>query len=297
MKVLFTILTLMALIVGAITAFAVTTEQQIASDRWSAHDLEPASKQGDPSNGEYIANIAGCVVCHTNTAINGALLAGGVMIKTPFGDFISPNISTSKQAGIGDWSDEQFAKAILLGLNEAGKHYYPTFPYNAYTNLSAQDIADVFAWIKTVAPSDGKNKPHQLSIIMQYRALIAFWKALYFKPKASDALADRGAYLVNGPTHCAECHSPRNALGGITSTAMSGNSRGPDGEPVPGISATDLEQWVLEDIDLFLEVGITPSGDSTGGHMADVIEYNTSFLTAEDRLAIARYLKSEKNLK
>jgi len=296
MKVLFTILALVGFIVGAVTAYAVTTAQQNASDRWNAYLTKPAAKPGDPSNGEYIANIAGCVVCHTHYAEGGALLAGGVVIETPFGIFITPNITMSKQAGIGDWSDKQFAKAVLLGLNDAGNHYYPAFPYNAYTNMSAQDITDLFAWIKTVAPSSEKNQTHQLSAIAQYRTPIGAWKALYFKSKASDALDERGAYLVNGPTHCAECHSPRNFLGGITGDSMNGNSRGPDGEAVPGISASDLEQWAIEDINLFLEVGITPSGDLTGGHMADVIEYNTSFLTPEDRLAIARYLKSENNL-
>ena len=296
MKSLLVMLALVSLVAGAIAAYTVSTEQQRASDRWNTFLQKPAATAGDANNGEYIAHIAGCIVCHTDYAEDGALLAGGVVIETPFGQFITPNISMSKQAGIGGWSDEQFAKAVLLGLDEAGKHYYPAFPYNAYTNMSAQDIADLFAWIKTVTPSDSLNKPHQLSVIARYRTPIGAWKALYFKPKASDALDDRGAYLVNGPTHCAECHSPRNRLGGITNNTMSGNSRGPDGESVPGISATDLEQWAIEDIDLFLEVGVTPSGDSSGGHMADVIEYNTSFLTAEDRLAIARYLKSEDNL-
>ncbi|MEE9335133.1 MAG: cytochrome c [Granulosicoccaceae bacterium] len=295
MKRLFPAVLLIGITLGVVTAFAMATTRSKASERWHAFLQKPATQPGDPSHGEYLANIAGCVGCHTNYGNNGALLAGGVAIETPFGTFLTPNISISGESGIGGWSDEQFAKALVLGTNHSGEHYYPAFPYNAYTNMSAQDIADVFAWIKTIAPANNKNSPHQLSLIARFRPPISLWKSLYFKPMAKPATGNRGAYLVSGPGHCAECHSQRNLLGGLTTTKLNGNTRGPDGETVPGISVTDLAQWAIEDIDLFLEVGITPSGDSTGGHMADVIEYNTSFLTSKDRQAIARYLKSESN--
>jgi len=84
-------------------------------------------------------------------------------------------------------------------------------------------------------------------------------------------------------------------LGGLTSRSLTGNSRGPDGESVPGITAADLSEWSVEDLELFLEVGITLTGDFTGGHMADVIEYGTGQLSGEDRTSIAQYLLSEAN--
>ncbi len=295
MKLFLTVVLLVSTALAALAAYATTITQKKLSERWASYTENPAPRLGDPALGKYIANIAGCVGCHTNNAANGTLLAGGVIMATPFGDFITPNISMSGQSGIGGWTDEQFAKALILGTNESGQHYYPSFPYNAYSNLSAQDIVDVFSWIKTVAPASETNRPHQLNLLAKFRQPISLWKSLYFKPRTNATNSDRGAYLINGPGHCAECHSQRNLLGGIISNTLSGNTRGPEGEAVPGISTSDLAQWTIEDIDLFLEVGITASGDSTGGHMADVIEYNTSFLTSEDRQAIAHYLKSENN--
>ena len=136
---------------------------------------------------------------------------------------------------------------------------------------------------------------HDIPWPLSLRPSLVPWKALYFNPLRKIDTEDRGAYLVNGPAHCAECHSPRNLLGGLSERALSGNKRGPEGESVPGISSANLSEWTVEDLELFLEVGITPSGDFTGGHMADVIEFSTGLLTADDRTAIANYLLSEDN--
>ena len=161
--------------------------------------------------------------------------------------------------------------------------------------MDKQDMVDLKAWINTVGPVSDEAPEHELIWPMTIRPSLVAWKALFFDPTRQIADGHRGEYLVNGPTHCAECHSPRNLLGGLSSLALSGNTRGPDGEAVPGISVQDLADWTKEDIELFLEVGVTLEGDFTGGHMADVVDYSTSQLTLSDRSAIADYLLSDMN--
>lgn len=250
---------------------------------------------GDQKRGEYVASMGGCIACHTNFAEGGATLAGGVPIVTPFGTLYSPNITSDSTAGIGQWTTDEFLIAMSVGVSPEDKHYYPAFPYISYSVMSVQDLVDLKTWLDTVEPSSKTSLEHDVVWPVSYRPLMLIWKALFFDPLRVADFADRGSYLVNGPGHCAECHAPRNLLGGITSRSLSGNSRGPDGESVPGITSNDLSEWSAEDLELFLEVGITVSGDFTGGHMTDVIEYGTSQLNNEDRSAIAHYLLSDAN--
>lgn len=250
---------------------------------------------GDANRGEYVANMGGCIACHTDLENGGKPLAGGVALETPFGTFYSPNITSDTTAGIGSWTESDFIIALSVGIAPNGSHYYPAFPYTSYSVLTPQDIVDLKTWLDTVQPVESSAPTHDIAWPVSIRSTLLLWKALFFEPTREVDIGNRGEYLVNGPTHCAECHSSRNWLGGLSKRTLSGNKRGPEGHAVPAITLADLGDWTKEDMELFLEVGITPAGDFAGGHMTDVIEYSTGRLTAEDRSAIADYLLSESN--
>ena len=283
-----------ALLVAGCT-FAYLQVNDLESKKIRALLAESERISGDSKRGEYVAIMGGCIACHTNFDDGGEPLAGGVPIKTPFGTFYSPNITSDPNAGIGQWTIDDFLIAMSVGLSPDDKHYFPAFPYTAYSVMSVQELVDLKAWLDTVEPVTTKAPDHDVVWPISLRPGLLLWKALFFNPLRTTDTVDRGSYLVNGPGHCAECHSPRNRLGGLTSRSLTGNSRGPDGESVPGITAADLSEWSVEDLELFLEVGITLTGDFTGGHMADVIEYGTGQLSGEDRTSIAQYLLSEAN--
>ena len=281
------------LVVSTIYTYLVAREQTFSKIDSLLENSRSVS--GDAVRGEYVAIAAGCIACHTNFDEGGELLAGGVAITTPFGTFYSPNISSDEHAGIGKWSTDEFLLALAMGLSPDRKHYYPAFPYTSYTAMSIQDIVDLKAWLHTVLPVSPKAPDHEVVWPISMRFGLQFWKALYFEPLPANDVTDRGRYLVAGPGHCAGCHAPRNLLGGLRTRSLTGNSRGPDGNSVPGITSGDLAMWSVEDLELFFEIGITPAGDFTGGHMADVIEHGTGRMSLEDRSAIARYLLSEAN--
>jgi mono/diheme cytochrome c family protein len=253
----------------------------------------------DLANGQTTFNAGGCSSCH---AVPGQpdrfKLGGGLAIPSPFGTFYAPNISPDPADGIGRWTEAQFVTAVTKGISPEGTHYFPAFPYTSYAHARPEDIADLFAYLKTLPPVSGKVRDHDVPFPFNIRRNIGIWKLLFmddepFKPDAArSAQWNRGAYLVNGLGHCAECHSPRNFLGGIMASQRFAGGPNMEGEGfVPNITPKGIGDWSEKDIAYFLETGDMPDGDSAGGSMVRVIK-NTSQLSPGDRAAIANYLKS-----
>jgi mono/diheme cytochrome c family protein len=252
----------------------------------------------DLENGKVMFYAGGCASCHASTGQRDATrLGGGLALESRFGTFYAPNISPDRDDGIGRWNEADFITALSKGTSPQGQHYYPAFPYTSYQRIALDDARDLFAYLRTLPAVAGKAQPHQVPFPLNWRRLLGGWKFLFldgqpFRPDPSkSAQWNRGAYLVNGPGHCAECHSPRNLLGGIEAGRFAG---GPDIEGkgwVPNITQKGLADYSEKDIAYLLETGQTPDGDSVGGAMTAVIR-NTSQLPAADREAMAVYLKS-----
>jgi mono/diheme cytochrome c family protein len=253
----------------------------------------------DVANGEVIFNAGGCASCHAvPDQPDRTRLGGGVAIKSPFGTFYAPNISSDPTYGIGKWTDDQFVSAVMHGVSPGGQHYFPAFPYTSYQHARREDVLDLFAYLKTLPAVAGKVRDHDVSFPFNIRRNIGIWKFLFMdgKPFVADSTKspqwNRGAYLVNSFGHCAECHSPRNALGGIISGERFAGGPNPEGEGwVPNITQKRLGAWSVKDIAYFLKTGELPDGDSVGGAMTRVIK-NTSQLPDADIAAMADYLKS-----
>jgi len=251
-----------------------------------------------PQNGEIIFNAGGCSSCHAvPNQPDRTRLGGGLAIPSPFGTFYAPNISQDPTNGIGRWSEADFVNAVKKGISPEGEHYFPAFPYTSYSHATVQDVRDLFAYLKTLPAVPGKVRDHDLPFPFNIRRNVGIWKLLFmdgrlFVPdQARSPSWNRGAYLVNSFGHCAECHSPRNFLGGIIASQRFAGGPDPDGKGwVPNITRKGLSDWSDKDIAYFLESGMTPDGDSAGGSMVAVIK-NTSQLPAADRAAIAEYVK------
>ncbi|MBA2399631.1 MAG: cytochrome c [Bradyrhizobium sp.] len=251
------------------------------------------------ANGLTTFNAGGCSSCHAVPNQPDRLkLGGGLPMPSPFGTFNVPNISPDPKDGIGRWSEADFVTAVLKGTSPAGAHYFPAFPYASYQHARVEDVRDLFAYLKTLAPVTGKARDHDVPFPFNVRRNVGVWKFLFMdgKPFTADASRsaqwNRGAYLVNSLGHCAECHSPRNFLGGIVDIKRFAGGPNPEGEGwVPNITQKRLSDWSAKDFSYFLESGLTPDGDTAGGAMARVIR-NTSQLSPEDRTAMAEYLKS-----
>jgi mono/diheme cytochrome c family protein len=264
--------------------------------RWSA---SAAPYTPNAVNGEIIFNAGGCSSCHAVPNQPDRLrLGGGVAIPSPFGTFYAPNISPDPDDGIGRWSEADFVNAVMKGISPEETHYFPALPYTSYAHATVQDVRDLFAYLRTLPPVKGKVRDHDLPFPFNIRRNVGIWKLLFFDnrlfvPDQSRSPSwNRGAYLVNSFGHCAECHSPRNFLGGIIASQRFAGGPDPEGEGwVQNITQKGLGDWNVKDIAYFLETGQTPDGDSAGGSMVRVIK-NTSQLSDQDRDAIAEYVKS-----
>jgi mono/diheme cytochrome c family protein len=262
------------------------------------------------ANGQTMFNIGGCASCHAvpdkdPQKVDRTRLGGGLALPCPFGTFYVPNISPDPKDGIGSWSEADFVTALWDGTAPDGSHLFPAFPYPSYRHMELNDVRDLFAYLKTLPPVANKVRGPDLAFPFNIRRAVGIWKLLFLHggPFARDpsksAEWNRGAYLVNGPGHCAECHSPRNFMGGITESERFAGGPSPDGKSwVPNITPAGLGHWgsdhiawSAKDIASFLSDGMDPSGDYAGGAMAEVIA-NTSLLSPQDRAAIAAYLVS-----
>ncbi|WP_434624620.1 c-type cytochrome [Azospirillum sp. B2RO_4] len=284
-----------------LTALSVLLPLAVAGG--SARAAGEASAGDAVQRGAYIFNAAGCLGCHTDDKGGGQPLAGGRALATPFGTFHTPNITPDPVHGIGRWSDADFIRALREGVGPDGAHLFPAFPYASYTRMTDRDLLDLKAYLFSRPAVAAPNKPHDLTPPFSWRFLLPVWQWLYLTPgpvpddPAKPPAWNRGRYLVDALGHCAECHSPRTLLGGLDSDRyLAGNPDGPDGDKVPGITGAKgkggIGGWSDGDLTLFLETGLTPEGDVAGGAMGEVVRNTTSKLTAEDRAAIAAYLKT-----
>ena len=287
------ILVVVLAVIGAAAFWFITMPATVSASALGPHtpNLE---------NGKTMFYAGGCASCHaTPNQEDKTRLGGGLGLKSDFGTFFAPNISPDRNDGIGGWSEANFVTAMWKGTSPDGSHYYPVFPYTSYQRMRMEDVRDLFAYLKTLPPVQGKVRDHDLPIHFKIRRMLGGWKFLFldgrqFAPDPSkSAQWNRGAYLVNGAGHCAECHSPRNLLGGIVDSQRFAGGPDPEGGDgwVPNITQAGIGDYSERDIERILETGDMPNGDSVGGSMTAVVG-NTSKLTAEDRAAIAVYVKS-----
>ncbi|PBB28591.1 MULTISPECIES: cytochrome c [unclassified Mesorhizobium] len=259
---------------------------------------------GDAIKGKRIFYAGGCTSCHAKPGSQGDArlqLVGGLQLKTPFGTFVPPNISQDPKDGIGAWSVDDLANAMLKGVSPSGEHFYPAFPYASYARMKPSDIADLYAFLKTLPAIAGKAPDNSLGFPFNIRRGIGLWKRLYLNNQPVVALASSapdpvvaGRYLVEGPGHCGECHTPRDFAGGTKKGDWLAGAVAAEGSGiVPNITSGKggLANWSEADIANYLETGFTPNFDSVGGAMVDV-QRNMAELTAGDRAAIAAYLKA-----
>jgi mono/diheme cytochrome c family protein len=263
-----------------------------------ARDDGRLQEGGDPAKGQLIFAAGDCASCHAKPGQSDRLrLGGGLALSSPFGTFRPPNISPDPVDGIGSWRAADLANALVGGVSPQGTHYYPVFPYPSYTGMRVEDINDLMAYLRTLPPVSGRAPENRPLLLYRIRRFVGFWKLMFFQEGQSfftptgDAVRDRGGYLVESVSHCAECHSSRNLLGAIKPPSRFAGATDPEGTGyMPNITPRHIGHWSEADIAEMLKSGNTPDHGRVGSSMADVVT-NTAMLSQSDRDAIARYIK------
>jgi mono/diheme cytochrome c family protein len=258
---------------------------------------------GDPQDftelerGRYLSVLSDCQSCHTRQG--GQAFAGGRAIETPFGNILAPNITPDAATGIGAWTDEQFDDAVRRGIGRKGEHLYPAMPFTAYTKMSRDDVLAIRAYLDSLSPVSNQVVANQLPFPFSVRASMRFWRALYFTegeyvpdPKKSAEL-NRGGFLVDGPSHCGACHTPKTFLGGdkVSQYLEGGSIQDWYAPDITNDEVRGLGKWSPDDLVTYLRSGHNRITAATGP-MAETITFSTSKMDEGDLRAIAAYLKS-----
>ena len=251
--------------------------------------------------GRLVFLASNCQTCHTDEDNNGPPLAGGRELVSEFGTYYSPNITPDKETGIGNWSDEDFVRALREGVAPDGRYYYPSFPFTSYTMMRRDDMLALKAYLFSLPAVKKKNREHELPLYMRVVPSAMIWNKAYFEPgefRPDPGQSDewnRGAYLSLAMGHCIECHTPRKGLGIMIEDKLYAGVQDLDGEAVPNITQhrkTGIGRWSVDDLVYFFQTGLTLSGDVTGGKMAGIVDDSLSKLPPEDQRAMAVYFKS-----
>jgi mono/diheme cytochrome c family protein len=250
------------------------------------------------ARGAYLAQAGNCMGCHT--AQGGRPYAGGRNLSTPFGTFITPNITPDRTTGIGQWSEQDFWRALHEGKSRDGRPLYPAFPYTEYTKITREDSDAIFAHLQTLAPVAQNNPPSKINFPYNFQPLLSLWRAVYFKPgiyqpeTAKSREWNRGAYLVQGLGHCNACHAERNPLGATGGDKLGGGQIMGSNWYAPSLTSrleAGSADWPTEEIIQLFTTGISPRS-AASGPMAEVVRQSLQHLSKEDARAMAVYLKS-----
>lgn len=278
-------------VLAAGTGWWITAPQRVDASEF-------AGLVGVPARGALVFHAGGCASCHSAEGARGEaklILSGGRAFASDFGTFYAPNLSTDADHGIGGWSVTDLANAMIHGTSPEGQHYYPAFPYASYARVSPQDIADLHAYLTTLPADATPDRGHDLAFPFTLRRGLGLWKALYASAdwQVTGDLSEveaRGRYLAEALGHCAECHTPRGALGGLDRDRWMAGAPNPSGQGnIPNITPAKLD-WSEADLVAYFTSGFTPDYDTAGGSMASVVE-SLAQLPDADRAALAAYLK------
>jgi mono/diheme cytochrome c family protein len=250
------------------------------------------------AKGEYLARMGDCVACHSKPG--GKPYAGGLYINTPFGSLPTPNLTPDRETGIGDWTDDDFYRAVHLGIRKDGANLYPGLPYQWFTHVTRADVMAIKAYLFSLPPVHAPTPPNKLMFPFSIRTGITGWNALYFKPgpytpdPTQSPVWNRGAYIVTGLGHCAACHTPKNvAQAPIASEAFAGGNV--DDWYAPNITSNPKEgigAWSQATIVSYLKKGAASGKGVAFGPMAQTVHDSLSHMTDSDLNAIAVYLKT-----
>lgn len=285
----------LVLVAGIATYHFLTRSDPAPGSAPALHGVGVAATQ--VVRGEYLARAADCVACHTTAG--GKPFAGGLAFKLPFGTLYSSNITADKETGIGNWSDEDFVRALHDGIRHDGQRLYPAFPYTSYSLLSRDDVLAIKAYLFSLPTVSQRTPEPELSFPFNQRWAMGFWNAAFFKSERYTPVAgqsaqwNQGAYLAKGLAHCAECHTPRNfAFALDVRNDLAGAVV--NGWQAPNITsdpARGIGKWTDAQLFQYLRFGHAPGRGSAGGPMGEAVENSLQYLDPEDTQALITYLR------
>lgn len=286
---------LVVLVIAGAIAYLVLNRHDDAPGKAPA--LAGASGPDPVARGEYLAQAADCVACHT--VPGGQPFAGGLAFKLPFGTLYASNITADAETGIGSWSEDDFVRAVREGIAKDGSRLYPVFPYTSYTLMSRDDVLAIKAYLFSLPKVRASVPGNDLAFPFNQRWVLGFWNAAFFRsrrfagdPGQSEAW-NRGAYLA-ALGHCGECHTPRNAGYGLDHGRefAGAEQQGWRAYNISSDARFGIGAWSAQDLQAYLHTGHADGRGSASGPMGEVIENSLRHLAPADIDALATFVRA-----
>lgn len=259
------------------------------------------------ANGEVLYHAGGCVSCHQPSPdlkdVAADVPAGGAPLHTPVGTLYPMNLTPDPETGIGKWTDLQFLNAVMRGISPEGENLIPALPYTSYAHMKPEDVLDIRAYLATLAPVKSPEKEPDIAALPLIRRGVGLWKwvgldTTPWKPDPSQSDKwNRGSYLVNGPGHCQECHTPRNVFMALDESRAFAGGPHPEGKGrVPSLlGLIERGRYTdVADIASALQYGEVMGYDKLSSGGMGQVQRNISQLPESDIQAIADYIASLK---
>ena len=170
------------------------------------------------ARGKYLVEgVNGCVACHSPADlskpgapyIEGKEGSGQVWPDKQLTWLVAPNITSDKETGAGNWSDDVLARAIREGIGHDGRALFPVMPYTNFKSMSEEDLASVIVYMRTLPAVQSQlpqtRIPFPLNLLI--KSLPEPITTAVGSPDLSTAVS-RGAYLVKMGS-CTDCHTPQ----------------------------------------------------------------------------------------
>jgi mono/diheme cytochrome c family protein len=266
--------------------------------------VAPAATPALIARGAYLARLGDCAACHS--VPGKPAYSGGLRMGIPIGAIYTSNITPDANNGIERMSLDDFDRALRFGVAE-GHSLYPAMPFTSYYNTRPDDVAALYTYFKFGVPAAAvPNRPNDIAFPLSMRWPLTFWRWLfapspkpYAAPPGMDSQISQGAYFVEGLGHCGECHTPRAIAMQMKATTPAGGAAYLSGAVIENYFAPSLRNagpgtlgtWSEDELAQFLKTGSNADGIAFGS-MSDVIIHSTQYMTPEDALATAKYLKT-----
>ena len=287
-------------LVAVIISVGYTTREGTTTPRVAPLKFNPTVARLE--RGRYIVEgPAHCFQCHSELdwerpgaqPKQGKKGSGTIFIEDGMEWLVAPNITPDRETGAGNWTDEQFARAIREGIGHDGRRLFPMMPYMNFRNMSDEDLASVVVYIRSIDPvrnvvpktmlpevMKGSLPPHQ-PITQPVTG-----------PDMSNPV-ERGKYLVT-LGNCMSCHTPMNKQGQpLMQLAFAGGMRfkGPWGEVTSANITPDASGISYYDEAMFVKTLRT--GQVGARKLSSLMPWGYfRNMTDEDLKAIFAYLRT-----
>lgn len=255
--------------------------------------LTTASADPSLERGKYlIEGPAACGNCHTPKGPDGPIagmdLAGMLVEKNENFTAIAPNITPG--GSVGNWTDQELAKAIREGLRPDGSIIGPPMPMGLYRGISDEDLMSMVIYLRQVpaVDNDAGESIYNIPLPPAYGPPIESVAAV-----APSVSVEYGAYLAGPIAHCIECHTTFGPKGPMFETHLGAGGfsfHGPWGVSVgSNITPTGIGNYSDTELSSIIRTGQKPDGKP----MMPPMPYpNFANMTDDDLAAVVLYLRT-----